>query len=134
MKNIVIILIFSFTLFSCSSDNEEPQLNIPTELIGKWKIYETFESDGDCIENCWFEYDSGKEYDIWFKSDGTYESGPNEVCNDCTFVVSMENEIFFYPNGSIDDPPVIKLLNSEFLTLWWKYMEGGGNKYKKIIE
>ena len=43
MKNILLILAIS--LLGCSKSSEEPN-NIPPELIGKWKIVETYTTDG----------------------------------------------------------------------------------------
>ena len=135
MKKTLSIFILVFLTYSCSKSNEEePQNFIPSELIGKWKIFEIFYTSGAGLEDRnWVEYDSGKDYDIWFKSNGTFQ-GPEGECEDCTFIVSSDNKIFFYPNGDPNDPAEIQLLNSEYLTLWWKFIEGAGSKYEKIIE
>jgi len=130
MKNIIIIILF--TLLSCTKGKEEPINNIPSELIGKWKIFKIFESDGNCIDNCWVEFDSGKEFDLWLKSDGTYLDSPNNNCNNCTYYL-IEDKLFFLPYGE-DSPGKINLLNDNYLTLWWNDFEGFGHKYKKIIE
>ncbi len=134
MKIFLSILIPVILIASCTKNNEEgPQNYIPPDLIGKWKIFEVYYTSGSIDDMNWVEYDSGKVYDIWFKSDGTFQ-GADVQCDDCTFIVSDDNNIFFYPNGDPNDPAQIRLLNSEYLTLWWKFIEGAGSKYRKIIE
>ena len=39
MKNLILIALLSFVAFSCSKDeNNEPKVNFPEHLIGKWLI------------------------------------------------------------------------------------------------
>ena len=44
MKNLIYILLFAFIISSCNKDDkkEDPELNIPFELVGKWKVTKRF--------------------------------------------------------------------------------------------
>jgi len=126
-----IFLIVALILLGCSkSTTEEPINNIPAELIGKWKITESYYTSG--TDGYWKSYNSKKIVDLWLKPDGTYEDGSETACENCTFIISNE-KIYFLPNG-VDSPAEIKFLNHTDLTLWWNDFEGAGFKYKKVAE
>ncbi len=101
MKNIILILCLSFIVFSCSKDeNNEPTVNFPEHLIGKWKMTACY--DGSDTDNTQTPCDvqvTKNIYDIWFKTDGTYISKTYYSCDDttCKYVVNRR-EVEGYPD------------------------------------
>ena len=68
MKNVLIILILSGIVSSCSNDNDE-QIDVNPELIGKWRLIETLNDPGD--ESGVYE-SIVSEKTIEFSADGTF--------------------------------------------------------------
>ena len=130
MKNMPLKLIISLMSLACSNNNEEPQNNIPAELIGKWKIVERFTSDG--TSGYWHSYDSEYFYDLWLKANGTFSTEDEDACSNCTYIV-LNNQITFYPYG-VDYPSNIESLSNEELILNANHFEPIKTKYVKIFE
>ena len=87
MKNIILIICFSFVTFSCSKDkNNEPKVAFPEHLIGKWKMMACYDnSDTDNTQTPCDLQVTKNLYDIWFKDGGiylskTYYSCVDEIC------------------------------------------------------
>jgi hypothetical protein len=82
MKNIILLVFLSFVALSCSKDeNNEPKVNFPEHLIGKWKMIACTENS-DTDDNtfpCNIQV-TKNTYDIWFKADGTYISKTHFAC------------------------------------------------------
>jgi len=132
MKNLIIITLITITSIGCSKSNDDPKNNIPDKLIGKWKITEEYYTDGSSTGSGWDNHDSGKNYDLWLKADGTYTDGTAIECNNCSYTVS-DNKIYFLPNGN-EFPAEIQFLSDTNLTIWWDDFEGAGIKYLKTTE
>ena len=105
MKNLIYLFCLVLS-FSCSNKDDKPENNVPQELIGKWKLIEIYESDGN--SNSWVPYDSGESYDIWFKEDlGLVVSTMIEGCQIGSFSISS-NKITWYGRlrtESVNFPP-----------------------------
>lgn len=136
MKNLLLILFIFFVTSNCyNSTNEDPKNTIPPELIGKWKIVELYTSDGS--NSYWHTYDSGREWDTWFKSDGTYTlsypyTDPN--CMGGTYSI-LENDITFSDNPCTDGTPVtIEVLTENELQINSIFFEIYKSKSIKVIE
>lgn len=94
--------------------NDNPENNVPPELIGKWKIVEIYSSDGSSAS--WKPHDSGQVYDLWLKSDWTYLTLDNNVnCNKGNFSIN-NNQITFHPCAS-EYPLTIETISAEILIL-----------------
>lgn len=131
MKTLIYILLTLF-LSSCTK-NDTPENNVPPELIGKWKIVETYSSDGS--SNSWNSYDSGKIYDIWFKDGGeTIVSNMIENCQVGIYSISKNNEIIIdLPCGEKSTIPIVSLTNTTLITDV-TYIEYELTKYEKVPE
>ena len=134
MKNMFLILIISLMSLGCSNNNDDPQNNIPAELIGKWKIVERFTSDG--TSGYWHSYDSGEIHDLWFKNNGEvfFTSLISTPCYKATYTV-INNEIWYSNSTCIADTPnTIELLTENELLIDFNFFEPMKTRYIKVIE
>lgn len=130
MRNTLIITILTLTILGCSKGSDDPKNNIPTELIGKWKITHQYIAAGSGANGSWNELDTGKNYDLWLKDDGTFSTEDNENCTTCEFYIS-DNKLYLSTNNG-DSPGTIMDLTENFFILWWADFEGFGYKYAKV--
>lgn len=137
MKNLILTIILATITLSCSKNDNETQNNIPTELIGKWKIIEVYTTEGGLNDGAWSSYDSGHEYDTWFKNDGTFlltNPSTNPDCMGGNYSI-LENNITYSNNPcSIDQPVTIELINEINLIINLNHFEIYKTKYQKITE
>ena len=135
MKTIFLILII--LLFGCSESNQEEELNIPPELIGKWKQIEVFSTSGGDLGD-WAPFDSGRAYDMWFKKDGTWIStDPTSPCIEGRYVISGDQMTILHNNSSLCvqvDPVTIERLTSNELIIDYNFWEPLKSKNLKVVE
>lgn len=137
MKYIYILFIIATLTLSCSKSDNEPENNIPTELIGKWKAIEIYSTDGGSPAT-WSLYDSGLVYDIWFKSHGTYmlgrDSSNNLECKEGNYSV-IGNEITYSDSPCAPEVPVfIESLTAVELIIDGNFFEPSKTKYIRVTE
>lgn len=136
MRNLLLILVIYFMVASCNKDNnDDPKNTIPPELIGKWKAVEIYSTDGGSPAT-WSTYDSGRDWDKWFKSDGTYSLSYPYTDPDCmggTYSVS-DNDITYGDNPCTDGTPVtIEILTENELLINANHFEAMKTKYIKVF-
>lgn len=115
--------------------NDDPKSTIPPELIGKWKIVELYTSDGS--NAYWHVYDSGRVWDKWFKSDGTYLNTDTDLPIDCmSGNYTVNNNYIQYSNSPCvpEEPVIIESLSNRELTIDGNFFEPIKTKYIKVIE
>ncbi|MBJ6367169.1 hypothetical protein [Snuella sedimenti] len=142
MKNLLIILMIMGVIFSCSNDDANKNVVNP-ELIGKWKLIETFEDPGDGSG----VYESiESEKTIEFSNDGTFTiNGP--LCQlstlvGGTFTGNVRNSNYSDNNILVpeeecdpDNPSAeyrVLIENSNLIIYYTACIEGCGNKYQKL--
>lgn len=135
MKNLIFTIIIAVITLNCSKSDSENQNNIPPELIGKWKVIEVYSTDGGSPA-VWSSYDSGYEYDIWFKNDGIFmiTGTTNTDCMSGNFVVSGNDITYSNSICASNEPVTIELLNETDLLINLNHFEPYKTKYKKIVE
>ena len=123
---------------SCSKDNiptiQESQSEIPSELIGKWKLVEVYSSVGGEPEE-WRVDTSGFEYDIDYRINGSFIiPSVIEPCQEGIY--SVENEIIFLTrdcgSGESSWEYEIELLTNDTLIVITPHFELVKNKYVKV--
>ena len=131
MKNLILTIILATITLSCSKSDNETQNNIPTELIGKWKVTSMYVA----IENQWTNLDSNYEYDVWYKENSTVNfTESNSNCPITNYSIT-NNEIFYSScDGESEFPYIIESLTVSELVVIIPYIEGDKYKYKKITE
>ena len=131
MKTLIYFLLTIFV--SGCTKNDDPENNVPPELIGKWKIVEIYSSDGSSAS--WKPHDSGQVYDLWFKNGGeTIVSNMIENCQVGTFSISANDEIIInLPCSEKSTIPIVSLTNTNLVTNT-TYIEYELTKYVKVTE
>lgn len=136
------ILIVTGIIFSCSKDNDDQNFTTPN-LIGKWKLIETFEDPGDG-SGIYKSIDSEKT--IEFFNNGTFTiNGPlcglsTSVGENITGKVGnssySENKILISNEECDPNNPTVEygivFKNSDLIIYYSACIEGCSHKYKKI--
>jgi len=134
MKNLFPLILAFFLFFSCDEENTSIQPKIPPELIGKWKVIAIYDTYGGSSPE-WRTYYTGKEYDIWFKSNSEFTvTDPIDTCNLGEYSVSADMQIT-YENPCYETSIVtIVSLNAELLIIDANHFEYMKTKYIKVID
>lgn len=138
MKKLSTLLLLLIIMTSCSkNDNLIP---IEHEVLGKWKLIETFEDPGDGSGT--FEAVTSNQTIEFFNNRQFHTNG--SMCylgiegnsNSKGHFNTTENAIYF--DGGCDfynEPEVIFSIENSYLIIGWKScVEGCYNKYAKLIE
>lgn len=133
-KSLIFIFLIGFIILSCEREKEEPELNIPPELVGKWKTVKLWVTEGG--PHYWMDIDTGCEWDSWFQSTGNfidcYPCDPhigNFNVIDVDIIINWEN------NSCSTDPQsilTIDKLTSDTLIWDWNFWEGGKTMFVKV--
>lgn len=137
MKKLSFILITLIFLSCTKNDNpviEDTPSEIPSELIGKWKIIEVYSSVGGEPEE-WRVDTTGFEYDIDYRDDETFIiPSVIEPCQEGLY--SVENEIIYLTRdcgtGESSWEYEIELLTNDTLIVITPHFELVKNKYVKV--
>ncbi len=142
MKNCLIIL-FTLTLISCSSNNDSTEGN--KKLIGKWKLIEQYSDPGDGSGT--FQPISSERIIEFFSNDtvevngelcfmasnvSDKESGTYNLITDSGADTQYDGEIIPNICSSRSAKVYFDLPVSGNLILWYLCIEGCGQKFKKI--
>jgi len=136
MKNYFII-IFTFFLFSCSSDDNKPDAS---ELIGKWKLIEQLADPGDGSGT--FNPITSKRTIEFFSNGAVIANGT--LCYMSSEVGEASSGTYLKVDGSdfsdgeimsdsceFDETKVYYKLEESNLILWYQCIEGCGQKFIK---
>jgi hypothetical protein len=133
MKKICFLIILSFLYTGCKKDNHDLQPKIPIDLIGKWKTIAIYDTDGGSAP-MWREFNTGQEYDIWFKNNSEYTQTDSSICNSGKYLVSEVWEITFENSCGDKDVQTIDSLSTHILIIDTKFFETIKIKYVKVGE
>lgn len=131
MKNFALVLAFSFVTLGCTKDNNKIEKNIPTELIGKWKVIEIYSTDGGS-EPEWIEIADGFSY-TFSNNYIVIRDNLQTGCNEGKFSIINENTIkFVFPCISYNS--YIENNTDTLLILDTKNFEPLKYKFQKVTE
>ena len=130
-------------ILSCSNDNDK-HISVNPELIGKWKLIETFEDPGDG-SGVYESIDSEKT--IEFFNNGTFTiSGPlcglsTTIGQNTTGNINYSSEILINDNSLNSNEECehntsskygFHIENSDLIIYWTACVEGCALKYQKL--
>ncbi len=134
MKSIFIISFIVSSFIGCRDENDpKPKVEIPLELIGTWKVFEVYSTDGSSIPT-WTNIPEQLIFYYSFHIDFTVRKDPSgEGCNKGTFSIDEGNMISFkFP--CISYTSEIDSLTNETLILDTQNFEPLKYKFRKIVE
>lgn len=126
------LLLLTITFLGCSkNDGNNPNEEIPSELIGKWKTVEIYTIEVD--PPSWSAYDSGENYDIWFKANGEVTfGGRTDNCSKANYSIDG-NSLYYSGNPCIsENPATIEALSDSELILNLNHFEIFKSKFVKV--
>ena len=141
MKKIVLFLIVTLSLISCTSSSENETTNlIPKELLGTWKLIGYYDDIGDdpVTGSNYHLVENGDVYK--FNSDSSFDNVGDEINPDGTFSVSADNVLTRNFNSNSLNPNMV--FNDKIFILTSEILEYGCNqdnilcntyRYQKIV-
>ena len=133
MRLQILFITFLYLFTGCQEKNSEPQIKIPQELIGKWKAYEVFSTDGASTPT-WEILPDKFTFSFEFFENSTVKTDfHGEGCRLGKFTLEEGNVIsFIFP--CIEHTIMIDSLTNEILILDTQNFEPLKYKLYKLIE